>query len=172
MNSLIIASSPRKGMFSDRIAEIARIRTNGSIVHLREKKIGPCHACDYCKEIKKGSCIQSDDMTSLYSDFKKAETIYLISPIYWWQVNTQMKQFIDRLYAMEDIAWKDKKVVVILNGAADDNDREFKILEEAFNEMFEYLGVEHTFLGVGTTDENDWEKKRDKINSFIERTLL
>ena len=87
MNTLIIASSPRKGMFSDRIAEIVKNKTNGSIIHLREKKIGVCHDCDYCKEINKGSCIQSDDMTSLYEDFKSADTIFLISPIYWWQVN-------------------------------------------------------------------------------------
>ncbi len=170
MDTLIIASSPRKGMFSDRIAEIAKEKTKGSIVHLRERKIGFCHACDYCKEIKKGSCIQHDDMTPLYDDIRESDIIYLISPIYWWQVNGQMKAFIDRLYALEDIDWKNKKVAVILNGAAEDNDREFKILEDAFNEMFEYLGVDYTFLGVGTRDENDFISKKDKIATFIEKT--
>lgn len=168
MNTLIISSSPRKGMFSDRIAEIVKEKSDGKIVHLREKKIGVCHACDYCKEIKKGLCIQSDDMTTLYDDFRSSDTIFLISPIYWWQVNAQMKLFIDRLYALESIDWKDKKVVVILNGAAEDNDVEFTILKNAFDEMFSYLGVEHAFLGVGTSDENDWANKIEKVSSFIE----
>ncbi len=171
MNTLIITSSPRKGMFSDRIAEIVKEKSGGKIVHLREKKIGLCHACDYCKEIKTGRCIQTDDMTPLYDDFRSSDTIFLISPIYWWQVNAQMKLFIDRLYALDNIDWKDKKVVVILNGAAEDSDIEFTILKNAFDEMFSYLGVEHAFLGVGTNDESDWSNKIEKVSSFVDSVL-
>ena len=171
MKTLIITSSPRKGMFSDRIAEIVKEKSGGEIVHLRDKKIGVCHACDYCREIKKGECIQRDDMTPIYDCLRSCDTIFLLSPIYWWQVNAQMKLFIDRLYALENIDWKDKKVVVILNGAAEDSDVEFKILNNAFDEMFSYLDVEHAFLGVGTNDERDWAKKIEKVSSFVDNVL-
>ena len=101
MNTLIIAGSPREGMFSDRIADISKDITQGKLVHLRKERINPCHACDYCKDINKGECIQKDDMQPLYKDIIDADTIVIVSPIYWWQVTAQTKLFIDRLYALD-----------------------------------------------------------------------
>lgn len=171
MNTLIIAGSPRKGMYSDRIAEIIQKKTGGKIVHLREKNIGPCHACEYCHDIRKGECIQKDDMSELYADFRRADTIVLVSPIYWWQVTAQMKTFIDRLYALGEDDWKGRKAMVILNGGAEDDDVEFKILHDVFKEMFDYLGVDYSFLGIGTSSEEDWEKKQNKLSKFIDASF-
>lgn len=167
MDTLIIAGSPRKDMYSDRIAKLINKKTDGKVVHLREKKISPCHACEYCHEVRKGECIQRDDMTELYAEFRGADTIVLVSPIYWWQVTAQMKTFMDRLYALGEDDWKGKKAVVILNGGAEDNDVEFIILHNAFKEMFDYLGVEYSFLGLGTSSEDDWNKKQKKLEDFI-----
>lgn len=158
-------------MYSDRIAAIAEEKTGGKIIHLREKKINVCHACGYCREIREGECIQKDDMTQIYQDFLASDTVFLISPVYWWQVTAQMKTFIDRLYAFKRDDWKGKKFVVILNGAASDDDVEFRILHDAFREMFSYLGVEYSFLGVGTEDEEDWNRKKGKIGEFITSSI-
>lgn len=171
MKTLIVASSPRKDMYSDRIASLIKDETNGLIIHLREKRIGYCSACEYCHEVRKGECIQKDDMFDILQLFKNADRIYLVSPIYWWQVTAQMKTFIDRLYALEKDDWRDKKISVILNAGAEDDDVEFSILKKAFAEMFNYLGVDYSFLGVGTSSEEEWTKKKDKIQSFIKETL-
>ena len=54
MSTLIVTGSPREGMYSDRIGDILCSISGGKLVHLREKKIGPCHACEYCNEINIG----------------------------------------------------------------------------------------------------------------------
>lgn len=171
MKTLIIAGSPRADMYSDRIADLIKEKTDGNIIHLRKMKIGYCHACDYCKDVREGECIQRDDMTPLYSELRTAGTIALVSPVYWWQVTAQMKTFIDRLYAFTKDDWKDKKFVVILNGGADNNDIEFDILKQAFDEMFSYLGVSYSFLSVGTEDENAWEMNKERVRAFIENNF-
>ncbi len=171
MKTLIIAGSPRADMYSDRIADLIKEKTDGNIIHLRKMKIGYCHACDYCKDVREGECIQRDDMTPLYSELRAAGTIALVSPVYWWQVTAQMKTFIDRLYAFTKDDWKDKKFVVILNGGADNNDIEFDILKQAFDEMFSYLGVSYSFLSVGTEDENAWEMNKERVRAFIENNF-
>ena len=75
MSTLIVTGSPREGMYSDRIGDILCSISGGKLVHLREKKIGPCHACEYCKEINIGECIQRDDMTPIYKDIRECNTI-------------------------------------------------------------------------------------------------
>ena len=171
MSTLIISSSPRKGMYSDRMADMVKEMKGGEIVRLREKKIAPCLACEYCNRKEGNLCIQKDDMTALYDAFRKADTLVLLSPIYWWQVNAQMKAFMDRLYALGHEDWKGKKVAVILNGGAEDDDVEFRILHDAFSEMFDYLGVDFRYLGIGTVDEEAFDKKKDRIRSFIEENI-
>lgn len=172
MNTLIIAGSPREGMFSDRIADISKDITQGKLVHLRKTRINPCHACDYCKDINKGECIQKDDMQPLYKDIIDADTIVIVSPIYWWQVTAQTKLFIDRLYALDYSLLEGKRFVVVLNGGeSNDNDREYKILHDAFYEMASYLKMELKYLGVGTRSEEDWTNKKDKIKLWLETNL-
>lgn len=172
MNTLIIAGSPRDGMYSDRIASLCEEIVKGKLIHLREKRINVCHACDYCKEIKKGECIQKDDMTQLYRDVVSSDTIVIVSPIYWWQVTAQTKTFIDRLYALDYSLLENKKLVVILNGGeSNDNDKEYSILHDAFIEMASYLKMDLHYLGVGTGSEDDWRNKKERINSWIKENL-
>jgi len=63
-------------------------------------KINPCRACDHCKIHVR--CVQRDDMQQLYSKLRKADSIVLGTPAYFWQETAQMKTFIDRLYALYD----------------------------------------------------------------------
>lgn len=171
MNTLIVTGSPRRNMFSDRIAEEIRKKTNGTVIHLRDRRISPCRACEYCHTKGSGECAIKDDMTPLYTLFREADSIVLVSPVYWWQVTAQMKTFIDRLYAVGHDEWKGKKAVVIVNGGAEDDDVEFRILQDAFSEMFSYLSVDFRYLGVGTTDEKAYEKESERLRLFIEENF-
>lgn len=171
MSALIVTGSPREGMYSDRIGDLAYSISKGKLVRLREKKIGPCHACDYCKEINIGECIQRDDMTPLYKDIRESDTLVIISPVYWWQVSAQCKVFIDRLYSMEKEELAGKKLVVVLNGEEKDGDKEYSTLNDAFQMMASYLSMPLSFLGVGTENEEDWEKKKEMIRDFLSSAL-
>lgn len=171
MSTLIVAGSPRKGMYSDRLAEMYKTLTNGKLVYLRDLNASPCRGCDYCKEINEGECIQKDDMSFLYKDFFSSDTISIFSPVYWWEVTAQTKLFIDRLYAIPHDEWKKKKFVVVVNGEADNNDKEYKILHDAFSEMSEYIGCKLFYIGVATPNDKEFEKNSSKVLDFLRTTL-
>lgn len=165
--TVVIAGSPRKGMYSDRLAEAYSSRKeNSEIIYARSLKAGPCKACEYCHGKSNGICVQKDDMADALERIRKADEIALFSPIYWWQVTSQMKLVIDRLYAMDHKEWEGKKLTVVLNGAAEDDDREFALLRNLFKEMADYLKLDFTFLGVGTTDDAAFEKAMEKVKNL------
>lgn len=165
--TVVIAGSPRKGMYSDRLAEAYSSRKeNSEIIYARSLKAGPCKACEYCHGKGNGICVQKDDMADALERIKKADEVALFSPIYWWQVTSQMKLVIDRLYAMDHKEWEGKKLTVVLNGAAEDDDREFALLRDLFKEMADYLKLDFTFLGVGTTDDAAFEKAMEKVKNL------
>ena len=163
---IAIAGSPRKGMYSDRIAERFASLSGAELIYARSLKAGPCRACGYCKGEGRGCCVQKDDMADALERIRKADEIALFSPIYWWQVTSQMKLVIDRLYAMDHKEWEGKKLTVVLNGAAEDDDREFALLRDLFKEMADYLKLDFTFLGVGTTDDAAFEKAIEKVKNL------
>ncbi len=171
MSTLIVTGSPREGMYSDRIGDILCSISGGKLVHLREKKIGPCHACEYCKEINIGECIQRDDMTPIYKDIRECNTIAIISPVYWWQVSAQTKLFIDRLYALDKDELEGKKLIVVVNGAEKTGDKEYSTLNDAFKMMADYLKMKLEFLGVGTEDEAAWNEEKEMITEFLKNAL-
>ena len=165
--TVVIAGSPRKGMYSDRLAEAYSSRKeNSEVIYARSLKAGPCKACEYCHGKGNGICVQKDDMADALERIRKADEIALFSPIYWWQVTSQMKLVIDRLYAMDHKEWEGKKLTVVLNGAAEDDDREFALLRDLFKEMADYLKLDFTFLGVGTTDDAAFEKTMEKVKNL------
>ncbi|MBO8469695.1 MAG: flavodoxin family protein [Spirochaetes bacterium] len=165
--TVVIAGSPRKGMYSDRLAEAYSSRKeNSEIIYARSLKAGPCKACEYCHGKGNGICVQKDDMADALERIRKADEIALFSPIYWWQVTSQMKLVIDRLYAMDHKEWEGKKLTVVLNGATEDDDREFALLRNLFKEMADYLKLDFTFLGVGTTDDAAFEKAMEKVKNL------
>ena len=165
--TVVIAGSPRKGMYSDRLAEAYSSRKeNSEIIYARSLKAGPCKACEYCHGKGNGICVQKDDMADALEGIRKADEIALFSPIYWWQVTSQMKLVIDRLYAMDHKEWEGKKLTVVLNGAAEEDDREFALLRDLFKEMADYLKLDFTFLGVGTTDDAAFEKAIEKVKNL------
>ena len=165
--TVVIAGSPRKGMYSDRLAEAYSSRKeNSEIIYARSLKAGPCKACEYCHGKGNGICVQKDDMADALERIRKADEIALFSPIYWWQVTSQMKLVIDRLYAMDHKEREGKKLTVVLNGAAEDDDREFALLRDLFKEMADYLKLDFTFLGVGTTDDAAFEKAMEKVKNL------
>ena len=165
--TVVIAGSPRKGMYSDRLAETySNRKENSEIIYARSLKAGPCKACEYCHGKGNGICVQKDDMADALERIRKADEIALFSPIYWWQVTSQMKLVIDRLYAMDHKEWEGKKLTVVLNGAAEDDDREFALLRDLFKEMADYLKLDFTFLGVGTTDDAAFEKAMEKVKNL------
>ena len=96
-----INSSPRKkGNTSILIDEVFKV-LNGHHIETEEIRIGNkavhgCTACEKCGEIRDGHChIKNDLLNSCIDKMTEADGILLGSPVYFSDVNTEMKALID-----------------------------------------------------------------------------
>lgn len=102
---LVITGSPREGGNSDLLAD-AFIKGAKEAGHevirwcAAKKAVAGCKACDACKKGDAG-CVQQDDFSELSNLFAKADTLALVTPLYWFSYPAQLKAVIDRMYAMD-----------------------------------------------------------------------
>lgn len=121
-NILAVTSSPRQNGTSTYLAErvIEKLRRAGATVeqiNIRDLHIGPCRACDACRQSNSRFCVMADDMKPLYNKLVASDAILLATPVYWFTVSAQLKLFIDRFYGLnnaETKILKGKKIGIIL----------------------------------------------------------
>lgn len=106
---LILSGSPRKGGNSDLLCDefMRGAQESGNDVEkifIRDKKIGYCTACYYCRDTGKG-CAIKDDMAEILDKMLEADVIVMSSPVYFYSIDAQMKTVIDRTVAK----WRDIK---------------------------------------------------------------
>lgn len=96
-------------------------------IDIAKEVIGPCRGCGVCHKDNSGRCIQKDDMAQHYPLLEEADTLIFVSPVYWFNLGGQIKQFIDRCYAlagkkMEDgtICFSHKRMGLVLAHEGDD----------------------------------------------------
>ena len=80
--------------------EVEKYDTQTALIEVTKKNIVPCLGCGYCE--KKGYCItQDDDMAGeIYGLLRKADAVVIASPIYFYNVTSQVKALIDRSQAL------------------------------------------------------------------------
>lgn len=169
-NILILESSPRrKGNTSVLAGHAARaMQEEGlsvDLVHLHGMKIEPCNHCDGCLR-KALPCILQDDMQTIYPKLIASDGLILASPIYWFNINAQLKTCMDRwngLFQNHPRLFAGKPVGVILvygdtdlytSGAIN----AIHTLESAFR----YLGAVPLGFVHGTTN-NVGDAEKDAI---------
>lgn len=119
---LILAGSPRKNgnsaLFCGEFAKGASEAGNDvELIYLRDKKIGYCQACYYCKT-HDGECVIKDDMAEVLDKMNAADVIVMASPVYFYSVDAQMKALIDRTVA-QWLKIRNKKFYYIMSSAED-----------------------------------------------------
>jgi multimeric flavodoxin WrbA len=100
---LILSASPRKGGNSDTLCDqfMLGAKEAGNQVEkifLRDKKVNHCIACGTCQG-NGGRCIQQDDMAEILDKMIRADVLVMATPVYFYNMNGQMKTLIDRTYA-------------------------------------------------------------------------
>lgn len=161
---LIISSSPRKSgntdILCDRFAEGAVEAGNETeTIYLREKNIGNCLACDSCKR-NGGECIRKDDMEEILTKIMASDAIVMATPVYFYTMNAQMKNLIDRTYSRY-LEIKDKEFYFMLT-AADDDIRAMERTVEGFRGFTYCLegAVEKGIVyGIGSWKKGDVKGK-------------
>lgn len=103
MNVVAILGSPRRQGNSSGLADacttlIAEKGHNITTYNLNNLNYKGCQACDGCKT-RSETCILKDGLSPVLEDAKIADIIVLATPVYWGEVSSQMKGFIDRTYS-------------------------------------------------------------------------
>lgn len=113
------------------------------LVHIPSLEISGCRGCKYCKSHE--TCRIDDDMQELYTKIREADVLIFGTPVYFAQMTGQMKQFVDRFYALIDAEYKPrissgKKAAVLLT-QGDDNLAAFTGIIDTFTFAMSFLQV-------------------------------
>lgn len=97
---LVLSASPRKGGNSDLLCDqfMLGAKEAGHTVEkifLRDKEINYCTGCGACYSMGK-DCPQEDDMAEVLEKMITSEVIVMVTPVYFYTMNGQMKTLIDR----------------------------------------------------------------------------
>ncbi|MDP8210181.1 MAG: flavodoxin family protein [Candidatus Stygibacter australis] len=166
MKILAVLGSPHKegntaAILSFYLAEAVKKYPEAEVenIYLQNLNIKGCQACFYCKKADTKTCIINDDMTDLYPKINDADVLIFATPIYWWNMTSQMKTFIDRLYALDFRAGalKGKKLVFLTTyGAPEYNSSGAYFVEQSLASMAKFTGMEFTQrYGVCSDDTPD-----------------
>jgi len=94
-----LVGSPRRGGNTENLIKTALVAADElgvdtDLINLGSAEIEPCVACDICKST--GECAIYDDMTKIIEKVKDANGIIIGSPVYFGNVTSQVKMFMDR----------------------------------------------------------------------------
>jgi multimeric flavodoxin WrbA len=122
MNILILSGSPRKGGNTDLLVEAfakgASQKHHVEIVSVHDYKVNPCMGCNACFKSKDNTCVQKDDMTSIYEKMAHVDMLVIASPLYFYGLSAQLKAVIDRCHNPIRDTFKIQKTAILLVGAA------------------------------------------------------
>lgn len=140
---LLINGSPRKkgktSFYLERIKKgIQKEKGDFSILHLVDFEISPCRGC-YSQNPRLCTfpCRIKDDMEKIYPLILKAQALVLGAPSFWFSIPGQVKNFIDRLTALENNGdLLEGKIFAAVSSAEESGGEEVShYLISTFNEM-------------------------------------
>ncbi len=103
MNIVCLLGSPRAKSNSSAIAKrfIDAAEKSGAKVKtytLNDLKYSGCQGCMACKT-KLDKCILKDDLTEVLEAAQEADVVVMASPVYYGDISSQLKGFIDRTFS-------------------------------------------------------------------------
>jgi multimeric flavodoxin WrbA len=110
-------------------------------ITLADKVIKPCIGCENCKE-ERSCIIKNDDWHKIIDMVLACEVLVLGSPTYYYDVNGQTKNFIDRTYSLyHDRKLAGRRAVGVAVYADKGGKRTLQTMEGFFSSHeFSYLG--------------------------------
>jgi multimeric flavodoxin WrbA len=173
MKVVILNGSPRlKGNTRTAALEIERgIKENvqGAVTELIDasvKNIHPCKGCDACRK-NGGQCIQKDDMPAILDSISQAEVLVFATPVYYWGITAQLKALIDRFYCKKEFHNQKKTIGIFVDGEAELDDPEYRLIKEQINCISEYLGWTVKYTKCVTTTGIDTVKKDEEVKKEL-----
>jgi len=97
---LMLSASPRKGGNSDLLCDqfmkgAIEAGNQAEKIHVPDKNINFCTGCLTCQS-NGGECVHDDDMGEILEKMIRADVLVLATPVYFYNMDAQMKVMIDR----------------------------------------------------------------------------
>lgn len=143
MKIVVLAGSPhKKGTSNTLVEEFVRgAKESGKeveIIDLAHTDIHPCMGCDACG--MNGDCVQKDKGNEILNKILESDAIVFASPVYYYNVSSQLKMMIDRFYAKTTkITNKNLKASVIMTAWNNDENWTYGAIDKYFDILFEYM---------------------------------
>lgn len=142
MKIVVITGSPHRHGTSAALAErfIRGAEEAGHSVYRFDAafhSVHPCLGCDHCRKTAEG-CVFQDGMAELNPHLLEADGIVFVSPIYYYDVNAQLKAVIDRFYANNAQLMGGRKTALLVT-MADDTLKSAEGAVTSFRNMSDYL---------------------------------
>lgn len=100
MKILYISGSPRKNGNTDYLLQKVKGVTDGEFLKLTDYEIKPCESCWACRGQE--GCVIDDDMTDkIIPKLMDADALVIGTPVYFNNVSSQLKTFIDRTWSIK-----------------------------------------------------------------------
>lgn len=142
MKVVVITGSPRRNgtsaLLADRFIEGAReaghevLRFDAAF-----ETVGGCRGCGHCR-MGARACIQKDGMTKLDPDLLDADVVAFVTPLYYFNMSSQLKAVIDRFYA-NNTRLMGRKRAVLLATSWNDDDWTMNALTGTYETIVRYL---------------------------------
>jgi len=178
MKIVCLLGSPRpKGNSSTlarRLCDRAReLGAKVQVIRLNKLTYRGCQACMACKT-KTDRCILKDDLEAVLEAVRGADTLVLASPIYYGEIASQLKAFIDRTFSFlaPDYTTNPRpsrlvpgKRLVFILAQGQPDDRQFDDVFPRYEYFFKWYGFTETYLirTCGVMDVGDVEAHREAI---------
>lgn len=178
MKIACLLASPRKkansSFLARRICEKAAAKgAETKYFQLNSLKYAGCQACMACKTGSE-KCVVQDDLADVLDAVAEADVLLMASPVYFGDVNAQLKGFIDRTfsYLVPDFYFADnksrllpgKKLIMVLTQGHEDSNS-FADIFPRYEFFFSWYGYTKQVLvrGTGLLDEEDAAAKREVL---------
>lgn len=181
MKVLAVLGSPRRGkntakLLNTYLDELQMNQEDAEIteIFVGDGSISACMGCSSCKTSSEKKCVIDDDMQKYYPLILESDLIIFATPVYWFNMTSQLKTFIDRLYAFDYSKLANKKKFVLLTtfGAADVETSGAINIENSVKGMAEFLKLEFLHHVGVTASDVFLDGINNEIRSNIEQIVV
>ena len=167
---LVIMSAGTKRGNTDRLTDAyikGLVERGHSVtkVYLGNMRIEGCRGCGVCQRLAH-QCAVRDGMEDIYPLFAECDTVVMASPLYFWTITSQLKAFIDRLYAISADDKSPQKHTVLLMTAGDEHENTFDQPKQYFRLLSQALGWNEVGISCagGCTGREKLARQIDKVH--------
>jgi multimeric flavodoxin WrbA len=183
MKIVCVLGSPRRNGNSSTLAQavceqIGSPGSNVQTVYLNGLGYKGCQACMVCKT-KLDRCVLVDDLTEVLAAVAEADVLILATPVYFGDVPSQMKGFIDRMYSylvpdyrtnQEKSRLRAGKKLVFIQVQGRPDESKFADVFPRYEEFFDWYGFteRHLVRGWGLREPGEVKGREDVMTQARE----